>query len=46
VQNLFNRIPPGANFSGTQQNPGQFGGFPIGDDPVGRYFVAGLRFKY
>jgi iron complex outermembrane receptor protein len=46
VQNLFNRIPPGANFSGTQQNPGQFGGFPIGDDPVGRYFVAGLRFNY
>jgi iron complex outermembrane receptor protein len=46
VQNLFNKIPPGANFSGTQQNPGQFGGFPIGDDPVGRYFAAGLRFKY
>lgn len=46
VQNLFNKIPPGANFSGTQQNPGQFGGFAIGDDPVGRYLVAGLRFKY
>ncbi|MCS0631161.1 TonB-dependent receptor [Telluria mixta] len=46
VQNLFNRIPPGANFSGTQQNPGQFGGFPMGDDPVGRYVAAGLRFNY
>jgi iron complex outermembrane receptor protein len=46
VQNLFNRIPPGANFSGTQQNPGQFGGFPMGDDIVGRYFAAGLRFAY
>jgi outer membrane receptor protein involved in Fe transport len=46
VQNLFNKIPPGANFSGTQQNPGLFGGFPIGDDPVGRYFAAGLRLKY
>jgi outer membrane receptor protein involved in Fe transport len=46
VQNLFNKTPPGANFSGTQQNPGMFGGFPIGDDPVGRYFAAGLRFKY
>lgn len=46
VQNLFNRIPPGAGFSGTQQNPGYFGGFPMGDDPIGRYFAAGLRFKY
>jgi outer membrane receptor protein involved in Fe transport len=46
VQNLFNKVPPGANFSGTQQNPGMFGGFPIGDDPVGRYFVAGLRLAY
>jgi hypothetical protein len=44
VQNLFNKIPPGANFSGTQQNPGMFGGFAIGDDPVGRYFAAGLRY--
>jgi outer membrane receptor protein involved in Fe transport len=46
VQNLFNKTPPGANFSGTQQSPGQFGGFPIGDDPVGRYYVAGLRAKF
>jgi iron complex outermembrane receptor protein len=46
VQNVFNKIPPGANFSGTQQNPGMFGGFAIGDDPVGRYFAAGLRYTY
>lgn len=46
LQNLFNKIPPGANFSGTQQNPGLFGGFPIGDDPVGRYVSIGLRLKY
>jgi outer membrane receptor protein involved in Fe transport len=46
VQNLFNKIPPAANFPGTQQNPGQFGGFPIGDDPVGRYYSFGLRLKF
>jgi iron complex outermembrane receptor protein len=46
VQNLFNKIPPGANFSGTQQNIGNFGGFAMGDDPVGRYFAAGVRLKF
>ncbi|MBC2666277.1 TonB-dependent receptor [Novosphingobium flavum] len=46
VQNLFDNLAPGANFGGTQGSPGLFGGFPIGDDPVGRYFSAGARLKF
>jgi hypothetical protein len=45
VQNLFDNLAPPANFAGSQGNIGLFGGFPIGDDPVGRYFTVGARIK-
>ena len=46
ISNLFNAVPPPANFYGTLGNVGQFGGFPIGDDPIGRYFTAGVRLQF
>jgi iron complex outermembrane recepter protein len=45
VQNMFDRLPPPANFYGTMANTGQFGGWAIGDDIIGRYITAGLRYK-
>jgi iron complex outermembrane receptor protein len=45
VQNLFNAAPPATAFFGASTIPGQFGGFAIGDDPIGRYFTAGVRLK-
>jgi len=46
VQNLFNNIAPPANFQGSQANIGLFGGFALGDDPVGRYFTMGAKVKF
>ncbi len=46
VQNLFNVTPPPAAFYGSQTIPGQFGGWAIGDGPVGRYFTLGFRFRH
>jgi outer membrane receptor protein involved in Fe transport len=46
VANLFDHIAPPANFGGSQGNIGLFGGFAIGDDPIGRYFTVGTRFKF
>jgi len=46
IANLFDAVPPPAAFYSAQSQPGQFGGFAIGDDPVGRYFTAGARFRY
>ncbi|MBC2665394.1 TonB-dependent receptor [Novosphingobium flavum] len=45
VANLFNTAPPQAGFWGNA-NPGQFGEFALGDDVIGRYFTAGVRFKF
>lgn len=45
VQNLFDKDPPPAAFYGFATSPGQFGGWAIGDDPVGRYFTFGVRMK-
>ena len=44
VTNLFNRQPPPAALYG-QGAPGQFGGFAIGDDPVGAYYTLGFRHR-
>ena len=44
VTNLFNRQPPPAALYG-QGAPGQFGGFAIGDDPVGAYYTVGFRHR-
>ncbi|MDF7775295.1 TonB-dependent receptor [Sphingomonas sp. AOB5] len=46
VQNLFNAAPPPANSPGTATSPGGFGGFAITDDPIGRYWTAGIRFRF
>lgn len=46
VQNLFNAKPPATAFFGAATIPGQFGGFAIGDDPIGRYLTAGFRVKF
>jgi outer membrane receptor protein involved in Fe transport len=46
VQNIFNALPPVANFYGTASNIGTFGGFAVGDDIVGRYFTAGVRLQF
>jgi outer membrane receptor protein involved in Fe transport len=46
VQNVFNQMPPLTAFPGQQPNPGQFGGFALGDDYIGRYYTAGLRFEF
>jgi outer membrane receptor protein involved in Fe transport len=45
AQNLFNKQPPTAAFYGNGI-PGIFGGFAIGDDPVGAYYTVGFRFKF
>jgi iron complex outermembrane receptor protein len=44
VTNLFNRQPPAASFFGNQA-PGNFGGFAIGDDPIGAYYTVGFRYR-
>lgn len=46
VQNLFDNIASPANFNGSRNNIGLFGGFPIGDDPVGRYITSGVKFRF
>jgi outer membrane receptor protein involved in Fe transport len=45
VQNLFDRAPEIASARQSGGIPGLFVNWPNGDDPVGRYFTAGVRFK-
>jgi iron complex outermembrane receptor protein len=45
VTNLFNRQPPPAALYG-QGASGQFGGFVIGDDPIGAYYTVGFRYRH
>ncbi len=46
VQNLFDEGAPPANVNTTPTQIGLLGGFAIGDDPVGRFYTAGLRYKF
>ncbi len=46
IQNLFNAEPSPANSPGSSTGPGGFGGFAITDDPIGRFWTAGVRFKF
>jgi iron complex outermembrane receptor protein len=46
VQNVFDEGAPPANYYGTQANVGLFGGYAIGDDPIGRYYSLGLRYQF
>lgn len=45
AQNLFNKMPPTAAFYG-QTGPGVFGGFAIGDDPIGGFYTVGVRINF
>ena len=46
IRNLFDLQPPPAAGPGQNSNIGTFGGFAIGDDPIGRYFNIGFRFRH
>ena len=46
VSNLFDKDPPPSAFYGSQTNPGGLQGFALGDDPVGRAFTFGVRFRH
>jgi outer membrane receptor protein involved in Fe transport len=46
IQNVTNQRSPVASFSGTSPEPGLFGGYALGDDPVGRYFNLGVRYLF
>lgn len=46
ISNLFNTAAPAAAFYGGQASPGQFYGFIIGDDPLGRAFTFGVRARF
>ncbi len=46
IQNLFNTAPPPIAGVQANANVGTFGGFATGqDDPIGRYFMAGIRIR-
>ena len=46
VQNLFDRKPaPFVNTGAASTVPGFFVPVTNGDDPIGRYFTAGVRFR-
>ena len=46
VENLFDKQPePFGGVGGASGVPGLFGGYPQGDDIVGRYFIVGFRMK-
>jgi outer membrane receptor protein involved in Fe transport len=45
VSNLFNEGAPPAAFYASQNNPGLSQGFVIGDDPIGRAFIFGVRLR-
>jgi outer membrane receptor protein involved in Fe transport len=45
IQNLLDKNPPAAAPPGST-TPGAMGGWAIGDDPLGRSFVTGFRFKF
>ena len=45
IENLFDKQPPPAAGPQSNGNVGTFGGFALGDDPIGRYFTLGLRLR-
>ena len=46
VRNLFNKQPDPWAASGANAQIGSLGGYVLGDDIIGRYFTAGLRYKF
>ena len=46
VRNLFDKAPaPYGQIGGASAVPGLFGGYPNGDDTIGRYFNVGVHFR-
>jgi len=46
VQNVFDQKAPIAASYANSGQPGLFGGFAPGDDPIGRYYTVGVRMKF
>ena len=46
VQNLFDSHPPTGGYTGNGTRAGLRDGFPVSDSPLGRFFTAGVRFKF
>ena len=46
IRNVMNQRAPITSFSGTAATPGLFGGYALGDDPLGRYFNLGVHFRF
>jgi iron complex outermembrane receptor protein len=45
VRNVFDKQPPPWASTGGNSQIGSFGGWAQGDDPLGRYFTVGFRYK-
>jgi outer membrane receptor protein involved in Fe transport len=45
IQNVFNQLPPITSTAATANLPGNTGGYVLGDDPVGRYYSLGVRYR-
>lgn len=45
-ENLFTLQPPPAARTAQGASIGNFGGFVAADDPIGRYFTMGIRFRH
>jgi iron complex outermembrane recepter protein len=43
IQNVFDKAPPPAQ---NGSNPGLFGGWAGSDDPTGRYYTLGVRYRH
>jgi hypothetical protein len=46
VQNLFDAMPPTGSYTGNGTRAGYRDGYPVGDNPIGRFFTAGVRAKF
>jgi hypothetical protein len=45
MQNVFNDMSYPTASAGPQGRPGNFGGYAPGDDPIGRYYSVGIRYR-
>lgn len=46
VQNLFDATPPTGGYTGNGTRAGYRDGYAVGDNPMGRFFTAGVRAKF
>jgi hypothetical protein len=45
IQNVLNQAAPITSFAGVASTPGLFGGYALGDDPMGRAFNLGIHYR-